>query len=159
MTPDEEFAFVWNMIYYPLVVIMFFLNCFADARPRYIEGVGKSDVTFDWLFIASNDYIYFYSTTKKKIQNPSPEESASFLSVITNSWFEPLIWRGYRKPLEATDLWDLNRRDKSSYIVPRYDRHWENSLKNAAKKYSRYYFINDSRNNYFTNIYKIIKEK
>ena len=44
MTPDEEYAFVWNMIFYPLVVIMFFVNCFADAEPLYIEGQTKSDV-------------------------------------------------------------------------------------------------------------------
>ena len=45
MSSDEEFKFVWAMIYYPLVVLMFFINCFADAEPQFRFGYSKSDVT------------------------------------------------------------------------------------------------------------------
>ena len=38
MTKDEEFPFVWNMIYYPLVLIMLVLSCITDAEPKYVEG-------------------------------------------------------------------------------------------------------------------------
>jgi len=34
------------MIYYPLVVIMFLINCFADAAPQYVEGQTKSEVIY-----------------------------------------------------------------------------------------------------------------
>lgn len=66
-------------------------------------------------------------------QNPSPEESSSFLSLITYFWFDTMAWKGYKKPLEASDLWDLNARDKSKSVVPRFDKHWENSLKKGMK--------------------------
>ena len=43
MSSEEEFAFVWDMIYFPLVVFMFFINCFSDVAPRYSDAE-KSDV-------------------------------------------------------------------------------------------------------------------
>ena len=43
LSHEEEYPFVWAMIYYPLVVVMFFINCFADVAPRH-DGEEKSDV-------------------------------------------------------------------------------------------------------------------
>lgn len=43
MSTEEEFSFVWNMIYFPLVFFMFLVNCFSDVEPRYTDGE-KSDV-------------------------------------------------------------------------------------------------------------------
>lgn len=43
MSSEEEFPFVWDMIYFPLVVFMFFINCFSDVAPRYSDAE-KSDV-------------------------------------------------------------------------------------------------------------------
>uniref|UniRef100_A0A0P4Y794 ABC-type glutathione-S-conjugate transporter n=1 Tax=Daphnia magna TaxID=35525 RepID=A0A0P4Y794_9CRUS len=109
MNKMETYPFVWEMVYYPLVVVMFFINCFADKEPLYMEGEGKSD-------------------------NPCPEEAASFLNVITYTWLDSLIWKGYRKPLETTDLWDLNNKDKSKSVVPRFEKHWQKALSKQAKK-------------------------
>ncbi|XP_045027308.1 multidrug resistance-associated protein 1 isoform X2 [Daphnia magna] len=108
MNKMETYPFVWEMVYYPLVVVMFFINCFADKEPLYMEGEGKSD-------------------------NPCPEEAASFLNVITYTWLDSLIWKGYRKPLETTDLWDLNNKDKSKSVVPRFEKHWQKALSKQAK--------------------------
>lgn len=44
-----------------------------------------------------------------------------------------MAWRGYKKPLETADLWDLNTKDKSRSVVPRFDKHWEKSLSKHAK--------------------------
>ncbi|XP_046653460.1 multidrug resistance-associated protein 1-like isoform X4 [Daphnia pulicaria] len=104
----EAYPFVWEMVYYPFVVAMLFINCFADKEPLYMEGEGKSE-------------------------NPCPEEGSSFLNVITYSWLDTLVWKGYRKPLETGDLWDLNSRDKSKSVVPRFEKHWLKSLSKQAK--------------------------
>ena len=48
MNKEEEYPFVWEMIYYPLVVITLFINCFADKEPLYMEGESKSDVIFNF---------------------------------------------------------------------------------------------------------------
>ncbi|XP_029813812.1 multidrug resistance-associated protein 1 isoform X2 [Manacus vitellinus] len=56
--------------------------------------------------------------------NPCPEFSASFLSRITFWWITGLMIQGYRSPLEAKDLWSLNKDDKSEQIVPVLARNW-----------------------------------
>jgi len=108
MSQEEEFPFVWNMIYFPLVFGMFVLNFISDAAPKYVEGEIKSD-------------------------NPSPELSASFPSRMIYHWFNALAWKGYKKPLEYPDLWNLNPRDTSRQVVPRFDYHWEKSLSKKMK--------------------------
>lgn len=62
-------------------------------------------------------------------QNPCPEQTSSFLSRLTFSWFDKLAWLGFRKPLEPTDLWSMNWADTSREIVPKFDRYWDKSMK------------------------------
>lgn len=50
MSNEEEYPFVWEMIYYPLVLAMIFINCFADKEPIYTEGHSKSEVSRPQLF-------------------------------------------------------------------------------------------------------------
>ena len=50
MSQEEEFPFVWNMIYFPLVFGMFVLNFISDAAPKYVEGEIKSDVCCSIIF-------------------------------------------------------------------------------------------------------------
>ena len=49
MSEEEEYPFVWEMIYYPLILAMIFINCFADKEPLYTEGHSKSEVRFSYL--------------------------------------------------------------------------------------------------------------
>ncbi|KAI2474349.1 ATP binding cassette (ABC) transporter subfamily C member, partial [Diabrotica virgifera virgifera] len=62
---------------------------------------------------------------------PSPEESASFLSRLLFAWFDPLAWKGFRKPLETKDLWDINVEDSSRELVPVFEKYWSQTLKKA----------------------------
>jgi len=61
------------------------------------------------------------------LQKVCPESAASFLSRLFFFWFEGLAWKGYRKPLEHSDLWDLNNEDKSKALVPLFDKYWTSS--------------------------------
>ncbi|XP_057660508.1 multidrug resistance-associated protein 1 isoform X6 [Diorhabda carinulata] len=100
---DQHYFYVSYLIYYPLVVLMFLLNCFADSPPlerKYPQS-----------------------------QNPCPEESASFLSRLLFSWFDPLAWKGFRKPLETSDLWDINVQDSSRELVPVFEKCWQQTLR------------------------------
>ncbi|KAM9012498.1 multidrug resistance-associated protein 1 isoform 5-T5 [Ara ararauna] len=56
--------------------------------------------------------------------NPCPEFSTSLLSRITFWWITGLMVQGYRRPLEAKDLWSLNKEDKSEEIVPGLATNW-----------------------------------
>ena len=40
-----------------------------------------------------------------------------------------MAWKGYKKPLEVQDLWELNPEDKSRAVVPIFDKHWSAKLK------------------------------
>jgi len=72
------------------------------------------------------------------MKNPSPEKNSSFLNQILIEWITPLIWKGYKSPLEYKDLWDLNEEDKSESLVPVFERQWSIQVEKAkAKKAKR----------------------
>ncbi|NXO19201.1 MRP1 protein, partial [Oriolus oriolus] len=99
MGADEDtFRYVTFCIYFVLVLVELILCCFPEQPPLFSETV--------------ND------------PNPCPEFSASFLSRITFWWITGLMIQGYRSPLEAKDLWSLNKEDKSEEIVPGLARNW-----------------------------------
>nr|QAA95906.1 ATP-binding cassette sub-family C member 1 [Diaphorina citri] len=102
-----DYSFVSYMVYYPCVISLLILNFFADAAPTFSE----------------------YPVT----ENPSPEYRASFPSKLIFAWFDRMAWLGYRKPLENKDLWNLNHEDTSKEIVPLFDKHWNESLRKAAR--------------------------
>ncbi|XP_017922900.2 multidrug resistance-associated protein 1 isoform X3 [Manacus vitellinus] len=94
----DTFRYVTFCIYFVLLFAQLILCCFPEQPPLFSETV--------------ND------------PNPCPEFSASFLSRITFWWITGLMIQGYRSPLEAKDLWSLNKDDKSEQIVPVLARNW-----------------------------------
>uniref|UniRef100_A0A663N716 Multidrug resistance-associated protein 1 n=1 Tax=Athene cunicularia TaxID=194338 RepID=A0A663N716_ATHCN len=88
----DAFRYATFCIYFILLLVQLILCCFPERPPLFSETV--------------ND------------PNPCPEFSASFLSRITFWWITGLMVQGYRRPLEAKDLWSLNKEDKSEEIVP-----------------------------------------
>ncbi|XP_039283752.1 multidrug resistance-associated protein 1 isoform X2 [Nilaparvata lugens] len=94
----EAFYFYSYVVYYPVVLLVLFLNFFADDKPKFSE----------------------YPPS----ENPCPETFSSFPSRLTFSWFSKLAWLGYRKPLETGDLWHINFEDSSSGVVPKFEKFW-----------------------------------
>ncbi|KAF5286638.1 hypothetical protein FQA39_LY16212 [Lamprigera yunnana] len=105
---DPFFSYVTYLIYYPVVVIMLILNCFADKEPT----------------------IHEYTKSNK----PCPEESASFLSKIFYKWFDSMAWRGFRNPLKAEDLWNLKHEDTAKEIYPIFNTHWQKSINKVSSR-------------------------
>ncbi|KAJ8721588.1 hypothetical protein PYW07_002363 [Mythimna separata] len=105
LSDDEnvQYNFVSYMVYYPLIILMFLLNCFADLPPK--------------------DSPYKYD------KNQCPENASGFPSRLTFSWFDPLALTGFRRSLTEEDLWALNPQDSSTEVVPKFDKFWERSLK------------------------------
>lgn len=66
-------------------------------------------------------------------KNPSPEEQASFLSHLLFTWFDKLAWKGFKKPLEQKDLWDMNPEDSSRELVPKFEKYWQKSLQKCER--------------------------
>ncbi|CAH0389150.1 unnamed protein product [Bemisia tabaci] len=89
--------FVSYMVYYAIVLGLFILNFFADLLP-----ISPS-----------------YSPKEKS----SPYSQASFPSLVTFSWFDPLAWKGYRRPIVLEDLWSLAEDDSVKKIAPKFNKH------------------------------------
>uniref|UniRef100_A0A4W3IKJ1 Multidrug resistance-associated protein 1 n=1 Tax=Callorhinchus milii TaxID=7868 RepID=A0A4W3IKJ1_CALMI len=68
------------------------------------------------------------------VQNPCPESKASFLARITFWWFTELTILGYKRPLEAKDLWSLNENDTSEKIVPELVYEWKKEFHTQQKE-------------------------
>ncbi|XP_064490303.1 multidrug resistance-associated protein 1-like isoform X2 [Ornithodoros turicata] len=102
--PGQGFFFGAYMAYYPLVLVQLVLNCFSDAKPMYRQHAAPPG------------------------GKESPESGASFLSKLLFSWIYPLIIKGYKKPLENTDLWALGRGDCTENVVPRFDKFWHREV-------------------------------
>lgn len=58
-------------------------------------------------------------------QDRCPEFDSSFLSKIFFTWYDKMAWKGFRKPLDKSDLWELNPQDVSTGIVPLFFGHWK----------------------------------
>jgi ATP-binding cassette subfamily C (CFTR/MRP) protein 1 len=103
----EQFQFLNFVIYFTLVTLMLFLNCFADKPAR--------------------------STTYHKSDNPSPELSASFLRQLFFQWFDQICLIGWRRPLTEKDMYDINPMDTSKEIVPVFDKHFYASVEKGRR--------------------------
>uniref|UniRef100_A0A8D0L527 Multidrug resistance-associated protein 1 n=1 Tax=Sphenodon punctatus TaxID=8508 RepID=A0A8D0L527_SPHPU len=107
-TEVDVFRYVTFYIYFVLVLIQLILSCFPERPPLFSETV--------------ND------------PNPCPESSASFLSKITFWWITGLMIQGYRHPLEAKELWSLNKEDTSVEVVPGLTRNWAKECAKTKKQ-------------------------
>ncbi|XP_062927402.1 canalicular multispecific organic anion transporter 1 isoform X1 [Mobula hypostoma] len=67
----------------------------------------------------------------------NPQVSASFLSRITFNWFNGMMLKGYRKPLETKHLWELNEEDQCQAIFTKFEKHMVQGLKKAQKRMGR----------------------
>ena len=51
---------------------------------------------------------------------PSREPLASIFSLATFSWVDSIVWKGYHKTFEMSDVWNLMPRDKAAAILADY---------------------------------------
>ncbi|XP_031616914.1 multidrug resistance-associated protein 1 isoform X6 [Contarinia nasturtii] len=104
--PLAEYNFTSYLIFYIFSLGIWILNCYADRAPL--------------------------KTKYPKSDKPYPEQGASFLSRLLYTWFDPLAWQGYRRPLEQKDLWDMNPEDSSKEIMPIFLKYWDRAVAKAS---------------------------
>ncbi|XP_011882151.1 PREDICTED: multidrug resistance-associated protein 1 isoform X4 [Vollenhovia emeryi] len=119
---ESTYPLVSYMIYYPIVVILFVLNFLVDAEPKFSE----------------------YPT----VESPCPEQSSSFPSRIFFAWFDSLAWKGFRKPLETSDLWSMNPEDMATEIVPKFDKYWNKNLRKTDELIWTYFRVESAKASY-----------
>uniref|UniRef100_A0A4W5LDT2 ATP-binding cassette, sub-family C (CFTR/MRP), member 3 n=1 Tax=Hucho hucho TaxID=62062 RepID=A0A4W5LDT2_9TELE len=107
-----QLRFTTFYFYFSLIVAELILSCFNEKPPLF------SNIDTD--------------------PNPCPQSTAGFLSTMTFWWFTSMAIKGYKNPLEAKDLWSLNKRDSSEVVVPKLLREWEvEQAKSTQALYSK----------------------
>uniref|UniRef100_A0A8C7K9K0 Canalicular multispecific organic anion transporter 2-like n=1 Tax=Oncorhynchus kisutch TaxID=8019 RepID=A0A8C7K9K0_ONCKI len=109
----------------PLVVgITMLLATFLIQFER-LRGVQSSGILFIFWFLSVLCAIVPFRSKILQAKNPCPQSTAGFLSTMTFWWFTSMAIKGYKNPLEAKDLWSLNKRDSSEEVVPKLLKEWD----------------------------------
>uniref|UniRef100_A0A8C5JW82 MRP2 protein n=1 Tax=Junco hyemalis TaxID=40217 RepID=A0A8C5JW82_JUNHY len=61
----------------------------------------------------------------------NPQMTASFLSSITFEWYTSMVVKGYRKPLEIEDVWELNDKDKTKVLYTAFEKNMKTAMQKA----------------------------
>ncbi|PAV65009.1 hypothetical protein WR25_08336 isoform B [Diploscapter pachys] len=104
--PMESVKRILYMIWWWSCLTESILHCFADIPSPYKR--------------LSDD-----SACEREPGFESPEMTSSFLTRLTMWWFNSICIKGVRKPLEVGDLYELNTKDTSRYLVPRWEKLWD----------------------------------
>ena len=51
---------------------------------------------------------------------PSKEPLASLLGTMTFAWTDSIVWKGFKKPLEMDDVWNVALKDKAELVLERF---------------------------------------
>ncbi|XP_033917701.1 ATP-binding cassette sub-family C member 2 isoform X1 [Melopsittacus undulatus] len=94
--------FVLFFISYGLQLLLFLVSGFSDIAPE-----------------------------TKEIKKKNPEVTASFLSSITFEWYSSMVFKGYRKPLEIEDVWELKAKDKTQSIYAVFEKNMKTAVRKA----------------------------
>jgi len=105
---SDKTEVISNSLTLLIVVVQWVLAFFMDAEPSYSVGEERDESG-----------------------KPCPENTSSFPSIITFSWFDSLAWTGYKRTIVDDDLWQLNPRDQSATAAPIFDANWGPKLKAA----------------------------
>ena len=70
-----------------------------------------------------------------------PQEEASFVSRVMLWWIIPLLWKGWRRPLEQDDLHPVRDKDQSRKLTEHLEEKWEQE-KDIAKRGINFYSKN-----------------
>ncbi|NXX99006.1 MRP2 protein, partial [Centropus bengalensis] len=97
--------FVLFFISYGLQLLLFLVSGFSDIAPE-----------------------------TKEIAKKNPEVTASFLSSITFEWYTSTVFKGYRKPLEIEDIWELKEKDKIQAIYAVLEKNMKTAVRKAQAK-------------------------
>ncbi|XP_014741414.1 PREDICTED: canalicular multispecific organic anion transporter 1 isoform X1 [Sturnus vulgaris] len=94
--------FILFFISYGLQLLLFLVSGFSDIAPE-----------------------------TKEIGKKNPEVTASFLSSITFEWYSSMVFKGYRKPLEIEDVWELKDKDKTKALYTAFEKNMKTAMKKA----------------------------
>lgn len=96
----------------------------------------------EWVWIVPPEEGYMELEGSEEPHNICPEAAAGFWSTTFFSWMSPLVSTGYDHPLQDSDVWDLNNRDKAATLQPQFDAAWEHEFAAHGSKISLWRVVN-----------------
>ncbi|XP_026557029.1 canalicular multispecific organic anion transporter 1 isoform X1 [Pseudonaja textilis] len=99
--------------------------------PRFSFFLGSYGLQLLLLFVS---IISDVAPEMKEAAEKNPEITASFLSSITFHWYNRMMVKGYRKPLEIDDLWDLRDSEKTQQIFCTFEKNMKAGVRKAQRK-------------------------
>ncbi|XP_053804481.1 ATP-binding cassette sub-family C member 2 [Vidua chalybeata] len=100
--------FILFFISYGLQLLLFLVSGFSDIAPE-----------------------------TKEIGKKNPEVTASFLSSITFQWYSSTVFKGYRKPLEIEDVWELKDKDKTKALYTAFEKNMKTAMQKARAELAK----------------------
>lgn len=104
-TTEPQWKSISSIVYFGLITLQAILQCFADKPPKSSQHLGECRP------IVLNE-----------------EFKSSFLRKIFFAWFEPLAWKGYRKPLTENNLDPLDTDHSSELLAKQFQKGWQRSV-------------------------------
>ncbi len=88
---------------------------------------------------------------------PSKEPLASLLSIATFGWVDAIVWQGYKKAYEISDVWNLAPKDKAAAVLADY-RQLEKTSRLAwhLLKYFEGYFLKQAAWAFISGIFTFV---
>ncbi|XP_029140029.1 canalicular multispecific organic anion transporter 1 [Protobothrops mucrosquamatus] len=99
--------------------------------PRFSFFLGSYGLQ---LLLLSISVISDVAPEMKEAAKKNPEITASFLSSITFHWYNSMVVKGYRKPLEIDDLWDLRDSEKTQQVFCTFEKSMKAGVRKAQRK-------------------------
>jgi len=96
------YHFINFTIFYGALVILLVLSLFIDKPPKH--------------------------SAYAKSANPNPEITSSIFNKLFFFWFDPTAWKGWRRPLIETDIFDINPENTSRELVPEFDQAFQRNV-------------------------------
>ncbi|KAJ2787455.1 Transporter of the ATP-binding cassette (ABC) [Coemansia interrupta] len=122
-----------------LVYLAGFVIDFVRARTALLSySRGEADLPYNEIVMASVAAVLLVASLtqqRRRHGRPSnaiastsdaypqaPEITASVSQLLFFSWMDPMIWLGYKRPLEPKDVYDLMPQDNSAFVCARWKR-------------------------------------
>ncbi|KAK0495417.1 ABC protein [Armillaria luteobubalina] len=105
----------------------------ASIRLELDAGVQKLRTRERWWQIWLSNQVPPPARTSLSDAPVIPLQDASLLSKLTYSWITPMMVLGYKRTLQAPDLWKLHSSQESRFLSEELDAAWEHRVRRAQE--------------------------
>ncbi|KAF1813269.1 hypothetical protein P152DRAFT_465906 [Eremomyces bilateralis CBS 781.70] len=115
-------AFIYGYLW--VISVLLFRSALLHPRSDLARGLSIAEFSLtSLLFLISLTSRKGNKVVELEYENgiqPSKEQTASVLSLATFGWVDAIVWKGYQKTFEMSDVWNVSPHDKAAYVIATY---------------------------------------